>query len=88
MPGTRPGMTAQWPYMNFVIARSEATKQSIFIPEHWIASRSLASGAHARDPLARNDGYFFTLLASILIDVSSSFVVNAVSTSNGFSMPR
>jgi hypothetical protein len=23
----------------------------------WIASRSLSSGAHSRDPLARNDGY-------------------------------
>src|SRR5262249_32731457 len=32
--------------------------------------------------------YFFTLLASILIDVSSILVVNAVCTSNGFSMPR
>src|SRR5712692_3146149 len=31
----------------FVIARS-ATR--------WIASRSLSSGAHSRDPLARNDG--------------------------------
>jgi hypothetical protein len=32
--------------------------------------------------------YFFTLLASILIDVSRNLVVNAVSTANGFSMPR
>ena len=34
-----------------------ATKQSSF--PHvalWIASRSLSSGAHSRDPLARNDG--------------------------------
>jgi hypothetical protein len=23
----------------------------------WIASRSLSSGAHSRDPLARNDGF-------------------------------
>jgi hypothetical protein len=39
-----------------VIARSEATKQSISPPaEAWIASRSLSSGAHSRDPLARND---------------------------------
>ncbi len=39
-----------------VIARSEATKQSI-LPyiARWIASRSLSSGAHSRDPLARND---------------------------------
>jgi hypothetical protein len=35
---------------SIVIARSEATKQSI-----WIASRSLSSGARSRDPLARND---------------------------------
>lgn len=32
--------------------------------------------------------YFVTLLASILIDGSSSLVLNAVSTANGFSMPR
>jgi hypothetical protein len=25
--------------------------------DRWIASRSLSSGAHSRDPLARNDGY-------------------------------
>jgi len=25
--------------------------------ERWIASRSLSSGAHSRDPLARNDDY-------------------------------
>src|SRR5882672_4847613 len=41
-----------------VIARSGATKQSIFFlcAARWIASRSLSSGAHSRDPLARNDG--------------------------------
>jgi hypothetical protein len=40
-----------------VIARSEATKQSSFpLAALWIASRSLSSGAHSRDPLARNDG--------------------------------
>src|ERR1019366_1371383 len=41
----------------FVIARSKATKQSILSSKAlWIASRSLSSGAHSRDPLARNDG--------------------------------
>ncbi len=40
-----------------VIARSKATKQSILASfAAWIASRSLSSGAHSRDPLARNDG--------------------------------
>jgi hypothetical protein len=49
-----------------VIARSEATKQSILsfcgktdcflFAARRIASRSLSSGAHSRDPLARNDG--------------------------------
>jgi hypothetical protein len=34
----------------------EATKQSSFPVAPWIASRSLSSGAHSRDPLARNDG--------------------------------
>jgi hypothetical protein len=45
---------------------------------------------------ARNDDrgefnpspYFFTLLASILIEGSSIPVLNALPTSNGFSMPR
>jgi hypothetical protein len=53
-------------YVN-VIARSQrvrlsagpmtgsATKQSILAFAAWIASRSLSSGAHSRDPLARND---------------------------------
>ena len=44
-----------------VIAKSKATKQSILsfflCAARWIASRSLSSGAHSRDPLARNDGF-------------------------------
>ena len=40
-----------------VIARRVATKQSIFPrAEPWIVSRSLSSGGHSPDPLARNDG--------------------------------
>src|SRR5712671_5090916 len=31
--------------------------------EAWIASRSLSSGAHSRDPLARNDGEGYTVIA-------------------------
>src|SRR5260221_10778117 len=31
-------------------------------PASWIASRSLSSGAHSRDPLARNDGCYLSLL--------------------------
>jgi hypothetical protein len=45
-----------------VIARSEATKQSILSSARWIASRSLSSGAHSRDPLARNDGSLFVIV--------------------------
>jgi hypothetical protein len=39
------------------VIASEA-KQSIVTShmERWIASRSLSSGAHSRDPVARNDG--------------------------------
>jgi hypothetical protein len=38
-----------------VVIASEA-KQSIYpLVALWIASRSLSSGAHSRDPLARND---------------------------------
>jgi transposase len=36
----------------------------------------------------REETHFFTLPASILTEVSSIFVENAVCTSNGFSMPR
>jgi hypothetical protein len=43
------------------LPRSAATKQSSFLfslslHKSWIASRSLSSGAHSRDPFARNDG--------------------------------
>src|SRR5438046_1262593 len=40
-----------------VIARS-ACDEAIhtYFAARWIASRSLSSGAHSRDPLARNDG--------------------------------
>jgi hypothetical protein len=39
----------------FVIA--SAAKQSTYpLAAPWIASRSLSSGAHSRDPVARNDG--------------------------------
>jgi hypothetical protein len=31
----------------------------------WIASRSLSSGAHSRDPVARNDGKLIGALVSI-----------------------
>src|SRR5437016_13225375 len=31
----------------------------------WIASRSLSSGAHSRDPLARNDGYCETVCTTL-----------------------
>jgi hypothetical protein len=40
-----------------VIARSEADETiHACLASRWIASRSLSSGAHSRDPLARNDG--------------------------------
>jgi len=38
-----------------IVIASEA-KQSRLSLLPWIASRSLSSGAHSRDPLARNDG--------------------------------
>src|SRR2546423_777009 len=34
--------------------------------ERWIASRSLSSGAHSRDPLARNDGRLSARPLSVL----------------------
>jgi hypothetical protein len=58
---------------NLAIARSKATKQCILshgVLALWIASQSLSSGAHSRDPLARNDaegssrGYRYTTTLS------------------------
>ena len=44
-----------------VIARSDSDEQSTYpLAAPWIVSRSLSSGAHSRNPLARNDGYFLT----------------------------
>jgi len=35
---------------------SDQAIQDLSGPLRWIASRSLSSGAHSRDPLAHNDG--------------------------------
>jgi hypothetical protein len=40
----------------FLIVIASEAKQSILSSAAWIASRRLSSGAHSRDPLARNDG--------------------------------
>jgi hypothetical protein len=41
---------------DFEVVIASQAKQSIAQQkERWIASRSLSSGAHSRDPLARND---------------------------------
>ncbi len=37
-------------------------KQSRLSLQLWIASRSLSSGAHSRDPLARNDVVYSNLI--------------------------
>jgi NitT/TauT family transport system substrate-binding protein len=43
--------------LSLVIARSEADEAIQYVVSlFWIASRSLSSGAHSRDPLARNNG--------------------------------
>src|SRR6185437_6340215 len=56
-----------------VIARSAATKQSSLSLQPWIASRSLSSGGHSPDPLARsNDGDHAAIKNSL-----SSFAVTS-----------
>jgi hypothetical protein len=40
----------------FVIARSASDEAIQTAQLFWIALRGLSSGAHSRDPLARNDG--------------------------------
>ncbi len=37
--------------------RSDEAIHSLFMLQQWIASWSLSSPAHSRDPLARNDGF-------------------------------
>jgi len=37
--------------------RAQRSNPPIRYAARWIASRSLSSGAHSRDPLARNDGF-------------------------------
>jgi hypothetical protein len=52
-----------------------ATKQSTFpLAAAWIASRSLSSGAHSRDPLARNDEQ---LKHTRLLDNDASVTIEA-----------
>ena len=48
MPGLVPGI--------HVVIASAAKQSMLQQAAEWIASRSLSSGAHSRDPLARNDG--------------------------------
>jgi hypothetical protein len=43
----------------------------------WIASRSLSSGAHSRDPLARNDDPIDDRDNTRLIDVDASAIIEA-----------
>jgi len=43
-------------HQEFSVIASEAKQSIAPQAEEWIASRSLSSGAHSRDPLARNDG--------------------------------
>jgi hypothetical protein len=40
--------------------RSDEAIHTFFVAA-WIASRSLSSGAHSRDPLARNDGLYVSV---------------------------
>jgi hypothetical protein len=44
------------PATNAKHLRKGALATKLFNAVKWIASRSLSSGAHSRDPLARNDG--------------------------------
>jgi hypothetical protein len=53
MAGTCPAMTKE----AFVIARSEATKQSMMSHPGYELLRAACHRAHSRDPLARNDGF-------------------------------
>src|SRR5205085_7233184 len=58
------------------------------VSERPLRSRRHGCACTTKTLLLLADSYLLTLLASILIAVSSSLVLNAVSTANGFSMPR
>ena len=47
--------------------RAQRSNPFFLFAARWIASRSLSSGAHSRDPLARNDGWIqFRALATLI----------------------
>ena len=56
-----------------------ATKQSMLPAAKWIASRSLSSGAHSRDPLARNDGCHTIIITGFSISILNAPISSAPS---------
>jgi hypothetical protein len=48
--------------LSAVAQRAKAEAIDLAFVAAWIASQSLSSGAHSRDPLARNDGRYAGLL--------------------------
>src|SRR5712672_1776465 len=59
----------------FVIARSVGDEAiHLAARKRWIASQSLSSGAHARDPLARNDGLARTFSCGRAVDERDDFL--------------
>src|SRR5580692_11399020 len=59
---------------------AKATKQSrVMSSLHWIASWSLSSGAHSRDPLARNDDKRSILFAPLVPQTDNGLINPATS---------
>jgi hypothetical protein len=50
----------------------ERSDEAIHLFSLWIASRSLSSGAHSRDPLARNDDFYFPAFTAFSIRRAST----------------
>src|SRR6195256_2050088 len=56
LPGARYGLPGPVSHRQEHASFAWRTSNPFFLAGLWIASRSLSSGAHSRDPLARNDG--------------------------------
>jgi hypothetical protein len=53
---TSGAMRGEIAKLSLLVIASEAKQSTYPLAAPWIASRSLSSGAHSRDPVARNDG--------------------------------
>jgi hypothetical protein len=72
----------------WIVIASEATQSILPFAARWIASRSLSSGAHSRDPLARNDAApIFTYISAIPRRETPEFQLESFAPLEGAALP-